>query len=270
MRAMNRKNMACNKEWGDIIESMAQIEEFIDDFCILIFGRDNIICKQYVFAMQNILRSSKMTLETIKDCCKCFCMADANTLLRKYRDDLFFCLYLIVYDANRKLKFLENHKRMECNIEKWCVNSLTNLNIGEVLKDIGASPDVKSAVKEYKLQESFKEIGDKLNDYVHGNGYDCYNKNICLCKRKEVSEQLNEVLYHEKYITVTFLFLLILCSPLFVMATDYVDFLENGQIPPENSQYWVAPFVKDFLKNNIALIDENCYRYLCNNSCMFL
>ena len=54
------------------------------------------------------------------------------------------------------------------------------------------------------------------------------------------------------------------------MSTDYIDHLEFGQTPPEGSQYWVAPFVVEFLKSNIEMIDENCYEYLKENTYMAL
>ena len=46
------------------------------------------------------------------------------------------------------------------------------------------------------------------------------------------------------------------------MANDYLDYLEFNEIPPEGSQYWVAPFISDFLKKYISVLDENCINYL--------
>ena len=67
---------------------------------------------------------------------------------------------------------------------------------------------------------------------------------------------------NSNYMTVVFILLLILCSPLSIMAEDYVDCLDVNAVPPENSQYWIAPFVESFMKKNIALIDKNCFDYL--------
>ena len=33
-------------------------------------------------------------------------------------------------------------------------------------------------------------------------------------------------------------------------------------------QYWVAPFIEQFILENINLIDENCYKYLLENTYM--
>ena len=30
-----------------------------------------------------------------------------------------------------------------------------------------------------------------------------------------------------------------------MMSSDYVDYLEFGMIPEEDSQYWVAPFIQE-------------------------
>lgn len=74
--------------------------------------------------------------------------------------------------------------------------------------------------------------------------------------------------YYARYFTIVFLLLLILCSPWLVMAEDYIDYLDVGVTPPEDSQYWVANFVEKFVKENISLIDKNCLDYLRKNTIM--
>lgn len=253
-----------------LIEQLKSLESFLGDFNFLVFGRDNIVCKNYVFSLQTILISSQLTLGNIIECCKCFCLADAYTLLRKYRDDLFFCLYLVVYDSNVKLQKNAKTNKMETNIEQWCKNNLSNLNISEVLSTIGMSDNLKESVYKFGLQKSFDEIGKHLNNYTHGNGYSFYNINASSLDENNIENQFKNIIYIAKYITTTFLFLLVLCSPLYIMSTDYIDYLEFGQTPPKDSQYWVAPFIVEFFKNNIEMIDKNCYEYLKENTCMAL
>lgn len=253
-----------------LIEQFRKLESFLDDFNFLIFGRDNIVCRNHVFSLQRILNSAQATLGNVVECCKCFCLADAYTLLRKYRDDLFFCLYLVNYDVNIKAGTTHSTCKMENNIDQWCKNSLSNLNISEVLATIGSSENLKGAVRKYGLQKSFEEIGKILNNYTHGNGYSFYNSSAGSLDENDMEKQIKEVVFTARYITATFLFLLILCSPQYIMSTDYIDHLEFGQTPLEGSQYWVAPFVVEFLKSNIEMIDENCYEYLKENTCMAL
>ena len=97
-----------------------------------------------------------------------------------------------------------------------------------------------------------------------------YNRNIYAYKVNECHDQLNELTADFLYVTMTFLFLLILCSPLSVMSTDYIDYLDCGETPPEDSQYWIAPFVEQLISKNINVIDENCIKYLKDNTNMQL
>lgn len=268
MRKDNKAILCEYKNSSYLIEQISVVESFLNDFSFLIMGRDNIVCKNYIFSLQRILNSSQATLGNIIQCCKCFCIADAYTLLRKYRDDLFFCLYLVLYDVNIKSGTTKYTNRMETNIEQWCKNSLNNLHISEVLATIGSSDCLKETVRKYGLQKSFNQIGAHLNNYTHGNGYLFYNSNACLLDEKDLENQLFNVVSTAQYITTTFLLLLVLCSPQYIMSTDYIDHLEFGQTPPDGSQYWVAPFVVEFFKNNVEMIDKNCYEYLKETTCM--
>ena len=270
MRNTNRSILHDCKNTLKLIKQFSELESFLNDFNFLIFGRDSIVCRNNVFSLQTILNSALATLGNIIECCKCFCLADAYTLLRKYRDDLFFCLYLVTYDTNIKLEITKNTNKMENNIERWCKNNLNDLNISEVLSTVGTSDNLKDAVYKYSLQISFNKIGTHLNNYTHGNGYNFYNVNAVAFDKKYIEKQLSDVESTARYITTTFLFLLVLSSPLYIMSTDYIDSLELGQTPPNGSQYWVAPFIVEFFKNNIDMIDKNCYKYLKENTCMAL
>ena len=270
MRDVNKCVIQESQTASFLLEQIKVIESFLGDFGFLVLGRDNIICRNYAFSLQRILISSQATLGNIIECCKCFCLADAYTLLRKYRDDLFFYLYLVTYDVYVKLGESQTTKKMETNIEQWCQDNLSNLNINEVLATIGTSQWLQEAVGQYDLQKSFGRIGKQLNNYVHGNGFSFYNTNAYSFDEKNIEEQLNAIVSMARYITTTFLFLLSLCSPHYIMSTDYIDHLEFGQIPPDGSQYWVAPFVAEYLKANIEMIDKSCYEYLKENTCMAL
>ena len=64
------------------------------------------------------------------------------------------------------------------------------------------------------------------------------------------------------YILITFLFLLVLLSPVSIMASDYLDALDFSMTPEENSQYWVAPFVVEFIEKHKDLLGETSFEYL--------
>lgn len=266
MRIENKKYIENSNECCDVINGLTEIQEFLDHYSFLTYGRDNIFIKNYFFSLQSIIMSSELTIGSIIECCRASCIADANTLLRKYRDDLFFYLYIIVLIANKKIDVVKNTKEMEVNIEKWLQNGLNNLNINHVLKAIGRSPYVFEATEKYNLEKSFSAISKRLNNYVHGNGFKFYNKNFSAYEKGTLLSCLKEILIDAKYITVTFLFLLVLCAPSYITSMDYIDYLECGKTPPEGSQYWVDDFVKRFLQDNIQLIDESGFNYLKDNT----
>lgn len=268
IKRINQMGMKRSTKAQQLIEEMKAIEEFISSFGFLSFGRDSILCRGWLFSLQTIIMSIELTAGNIIACCENGCIADANSLLRKYRDDLFFYLYIRVFDSNRKLGSTNNASAMEENISQWVQNGLNNLYMGDVLQAVGTSPQLKEAVAAYKMQESFESMGKRLNDFVHSNGVAYYNLNINTYETDALNSRLKLLADDMKYITVTFLFLLIFCSPLSVMSMDYIDHLDYGDVPPEGSQYWVAPFIEKFIASNINLIDENCYEYLKKNTSM--
>ena len=271
LREINRKIIADNKHCGAAINSIRSVEQFWDHFIFLQFGRDYIICGEHVFSLQLIYNSVFLTIGSIIQCCENGCFSDANTLARKYRDDLFFCLYVALYSTNQMVNETaeaNNLKKMEKNIGNWIDNELKNMNISMVLKTIGKSNRTSDAVKKYKLKNYFDRIGERLNNYVHSNGVAFYNRNLNGMKPEYVEKQIYSISEDIRYITVVFLFLFILCNPLSVMGTDYLDCLENGIPPLEGSQLWVAPFVSDFIYENSDLIDKGCVEYLHDKTSM--
>lgn len=269
IRKINETEMASNTKGKAVLCDLRKIEKFLSDFGFLSFGRDFVLCENNVFSLQRVMTSAELTAGSIISCCESACLADANTLLRKYRDDLFFYLYVSVYDSNNKLGTNETKiNRMKKQIEHWLENSSSDLHIGDVLKEIGTSPKISAAVKKYNLQSFFDDIGGRLNNFVHSNGFEYYNLNVNAYSDYELIERLKKLLGDMKFITVTFLFLLILCSPLSVMSTDYIDSLDCNMAPVEGSQYWVAPFVERFLADNIDSIYKNCMDYLKENTLM--
>lgn len=260
-----KKNKLCQKAIG----SLRKLENLVSDFSFLSFGRDFIFVKNKSISLQRISTSLELTMGSIVSCCENGCIADANVLLRKYRDDLFFYLYILTYDSMPKDGYDANTlSKMENQIDAWLKNDLKNLNINIILKFIALSPSLIDAVSSYNLKASFDNIGEKLNNYVHGNGYWYYNQNAKAYTHDELASEITSIADHAKYITVVFFFLMALCSPFSAASTDYVDFLDCGYTPPEESQYLVAPFIKNFIRENLVMIDDNCIEYLRKHSIM--
>ncbi len=269
IRRLNRQTIAQDEVCEKLILEMRNVEKFLSDFGYLSFGRDFVICGSRTFSLQTVSTACELTAGSIVACCESGCMADAFSLLRKYRDDLFFYLYIMTYDACNELEQRSPAvTQMESNIKRWINNGLADLSIGTVLQAIGQSLRVKDAVRKYELKTYFDSIGVRLNNYVHSNGISFYNRNVNAYQENGLQIQMEALLKDMRFITITFLFLLTLISPLSIMSTDYVDYLDCNVTPPEGSQYWVAPFIVRFFQENSDLISESCLNYLRENTPM--
>ena len=269
VRDVNFNIIKCSKACQNVLASLKSLERFLCDFEELSSDRDVVFFHNRIFFLSRISISLECTMGNIISCCEYGCIADANTLLRKYRDDLFFYLYILVYDSEKKSGAESKALvEMEHNIDSWLQNELNHLNINTVLKAVASSPDLNDAVKTYKLKSDFDRISKRLNNFVHGNGYWFYNQPSNGYKDTELAGETTKICNDAKYVTVVFLFLLMLCSPLATMSTDYITCLDCGIQPPDGSQYWVAPLIQKFLVENESLISKNCLQYLRDNTSM--
>ena len=269
----NRRYISKKPEYIRLDETLVELRDFLNEFCYLTFGRDT-----YVFRAVGpvysgvVLGSATRTMESIRYCCMNANFADAYTLLRKYRDDLFYYIYLsVVADKVDITQWvgINELKPDEKNIWDWVHNRQQDLHIGEVLKTIAMHPSANEAVKRFGLQTSFNKLRDKLNDYVHSNGYRFYNEPcVRMDARKKIANTCAEIEEIAVYITVVFGFLIALVNPVLIMSYEYMDYLDAGEEPPEESKYMVAMFVSDFFAKHKAVLDEQCVDYLRESTMM--
>lgn len=266
----NRMRVSKDEKFQELINDIKSTKEFIYDFDFLNFN------KSYHFdgengsiSISNILDSAHRSLHSIQLCCENCNLVDAHILIRKYIDDLFFYLYILYVKSNSDI-FSENEiNKHEKNIIKWRKDSLKDLNINEILAYIGKSNVAKEAVNKYKLQESFKKVSDDLNNFVHSNGKSFYNRPYQdYYNDKSIKKNAEMIKYESDYITSVFLFLLILIRDDYIASTDYIDNLEMGLEPEEGSQYWVAPFITEYINEKMILVSEEWKKYLRDKTFM--
>lgn len=269
VREKNYKIISQSESYQKYLDEIHDTERFLNNLGFLTFGRDYIMLESHVFSLQALLTSCELSVGSIASCCETGCIADANTLLRKYIDDLFFYLYILVWDSNSKSgEESKTTAKMEKNILQWLKNDLLNLKIGIIMEHITHLKKINVAVETYQLRSSYERIRKRLNDYVHSNGISYYNYNVASCNKNEFQNKLERLLQDMRFATTSFLFFLTLCSPVSVMSSDYIDHMESGEVPPEGSQYWVAPFIVTFLEDNSDLVNKDYLNYLRDNTLM--
>lgn len=256
----------------ELIDDIKSTKEFIYKFDFLNFNKSyHLDGENCVISIDNILNSAHRSLHSIQICCENCNLADSHTLIRKYRDDLFFYLYVLYVKSNSDIFSQKEISKHERNIIKWRKDILKDLNINEILIYIGKSDAAKEAVCKYKLQNSFKKVSDDLNNFVHSNGKSFYNKSYQYYhSTNSIKENTDKIKCEIDYITSTFLFLLILIRGDYIASTDYIDSLEMGLEPEESSQYFVAPFIIEYINTKMILVSKEWKKYLRDKSFMYI
>jgi uncharacterized protein YeeX (DUF496 family) len=185
--------------------------EFLDSLSTLISQNGKIITcisgtKLHIFQTE-LIESAARTLNSIKLCCMYGNFSDANTLARKYRDDLL--LYLFILEVLNNRQYLSDEQIREAvgngmDMDKWIavveltlnlavcgntkndndrcvdawfddnVNTLTwsqkrKLSFDNYMAYIKTNTSIKEIIVKYDLENDGK-YPKKLNDYTHNNG----------------------------------------------------------------------------------------------------
>ncbi len=250
--------------------NLEEIKSFMEELSDLLWGRVFALIDGQTLMPQTIINSTCITLESLINCVENARFTDANILLRKYRDDIFFFLYIICYvkDTNDNVdeKHLDARNIAKKRINSWKRNELKRLYFQGMFDYIKLNCFILE--EQFRIQEGFDDFKNKLNNYVHGNGKDYYNKRITQFDEGEFSNQLSGMAHNTAYITVAFLIFLIILAPHLITSSDYEDYLECDETPPDGVQYYVAPFVRDFILKNQEIIDKSILDYLRNNTFM--
>jgi hypothetical protein len=103
------------------------------------------------------------------------------------------------------------------------------------------------------LKAQWDGLDRRQNNFTHGNGRKFISANSISVRDKENAKiLLDQIINDVSLTTACFLSLLILIEPIYISASDYVDYLDCGLTPPEGSQYWIASIV-DHVPSSVEL-----------------
>jgi len=199
----------------------------------------------------SIFTASSNTIKTIKYTIENNYFSDSYVLIRKIYENILTFLYVELESEDQ----YDNEQ-----IKNWIKgeDTLHNLSMKELIKYFNKNQKINEIFSVLEIENIYKKLKDDCNDYVHNN---CL-KNITLnavfhFDPKTVTYHQTKILsYLDSIHSLSFAIICIL-KPYYAKSSDYMDHLEMGLTPPENSQYWVAPFMqKEFdklYKNNQKL-----------------
>ncbi len=59
--------------------------------------------------------------------------------------------------------------------------------------------------------------------------------------------------------------ILILINPPLISSSDYVDALTVGIEPEDGSQYYIAPFIQEFINDTVKKVNPELKKFLIDN-----
>jgi len=276
---------------------------FLDSFSDLIFLNGRIISfisdKKLHQINSRLLDSAVKTLQSIRLCCSIGSFSDANTLNRKLRDDLLLFVYILDIAKQRK-PFIESDierldlkdgKDLESSIlnmrfnpllnndekavEAWLANTVLNLpkklrlqklSFENYMNTFRKNPTIDNILVTYRLEDYWQTLTTKLNNYVHNNGSQFTSHNLITSRDPQLEIYLNNVNTRASYIISLFLILITMVDSTLLSSTDMIDYLDMDMEPPENCQYEIAAFIKDYLDTKVVVLHPELKRYLHDNN----
>lgn len=229
------------------------LDKMIDFYKLISFSIFGFIT-QGTKSMYNIdsylFSSVQGTLESIKMILKNGRINDAYALVRKYHDSSIINIYSNIYlkdNLNSKNFIVEK-------INNW-VNGKDKLPEYRIMSQyIRKSNKLDQLNKLLYKDDVYKKIRERCNDHAHYNFY--YNallndNEIYLESRIKVLDRISHDLEQLFVLHVSNIFFL---NDAYMMSSDFSDYMDMGMTPPDNCQYFVAPFIQEvfdkFVKKN--------------------
>lgn len=201
-----------------------------------------------------VFSSIQGTLESINDILLKGRINDAYALLRKYYDATIINLYSNLYLSDN---FSIDNFIVE-KINNWVKGKETIPGFGTMSEYIIKSNKVSEITKliyntgAFK-GSSFEDLRQRCNDHTHYLYYHNLLSNdneVYLQNRLSTLDSFSKDL---KDIFILHLSYLFYQNDHYMMSSDYVDSLDCGLTPDEDSQYWVAPFIQDIFDKIIKV-----------------
>jgi hypothetical protein len=244
------------------------------------------------------LNNSAQTLQRIKLCCSIGSFADANTLIRRLRDDLLLYVYILDVTNKRKPfteetlnavsledpdKFADSFSNLCFNphftdeekaVAAWLDNSVLELprnlkmklGFENYMKHLKQNENIVKIIEDYNLQNYWEALSYKLNNYVHNNGQQFTMHNLVRYNNNDLEIYFKNINTRTNYIITLFLIFILMTESALIGTSDIIDYLDCGMEPPEDCQYEIAPFIQEFIDHKVVKLHPELKQYLIDNN----
>lgn len=249
-----------------IFEELTEYYEFYKGISYTIMGFITSGTKSYLNIDSYVYSSVQGTIESIKLLLKNGRINDAYSLLRKYYDSTIINIYSSLYLqdnvglANFFVTQIDNWLQGKEQLPAYRIMSAYVKN-SEKLKPIN---DLL-----YK-DNRYKQLRNRCNDNIHYNFYHnvLLNDNeVHLPHRLKTLNQFSVDIRNIFILHCSYLFYL---NQHYMSSTDYIDYCDCDLTPPEDSQYWVAPFIQKAFDETIKKYRMDLAQVILDSTCMNL
>ena len=260
--------MVTQQEYQDhqVFSEIDRYARFYEIFADSVFSFSSVGTRAIFNIDSYVYSSIQGTLESIRDILKAGRINDAYALLRKYYDSAIINVYASLY--------LQDH----VSIENFIVEKIDNWLKGKdrlpeyrvMSSYIRASTKVAAINKLLYRDNRYKKIRDRCNDHTHYNFFHnvlLNDKEIYLSNRTQVLDAFASDIRDVFILHLAYIFFL---NDHYMTSSDYLDALECGMTPEQDSQYWVAPFVQEVFDDIIAKQRPDIAATVKQQTCMHL
>jgi len=224
------------KEYSEFYESLSDsVMSFLTQGTLSVYNIDT-----YVYS------SMQGTLESIHDVLIKGRISDSYALLRKYYDSAIINIYTNLY--------LDDH----FSFDNFIVEQINNWIRGKE-KIPSFEKMSKYIIESNKLTEItqihyengifkgslFDKLRQRCNNHTHYLYYQNLLSNDCSIHLPNRIKILNSFSNDIRAVFIMHLSYIFYFKDIYMMSSDYRDYMECGLTPPEDSEYWVAPFIQN-------------------------
>ena len=249
-----------------IFHELQKYIDFYDSFVHLVFLMPTIGTSSYINLDTYVYSSISETLKTLKYSIENERIGDAYTLLRKYYETSIVNIYTNIYlDENYSINQNTVHK-----INNWLLGIEKISTYREIIGYIKKSQKLKNINLLLIEAENYKKIKNRCNDYMHMNFFKHIMQNIGNIRYNPQTNFIEILRVDIKNIFILHLSYIFYIRDYYMRSNDYMDAIEAGCTPENQSEFWVAPFLKEIFNEFILTNRPDVAELIIKNTQMHL